>query len=140
MYYTLFLIIFFSLLGATSVQAYFPKGSTWYDFYTLKKVSSGGETLSLDTPKDHIQVNEDIILERLTSSVFLFPVTIIQLHIRGGSIIPMQEPALTTNKTRMNPFSLLVGLDSQGSAKGDLYWDDGTSLTMTEYVDDEFIL
>ena len=72
MYYTLFLIIFFSLLGATSVQAYFPKGSTWYDFYTLKKVSSGGETLSLDTPKDHIQVNEDIILERLTSS-FFFP-------------------------------------------------------------------
>ena len=38
------------------MQAYFPKGSVWYDFYTLKKISSGGETLKLDTPIDHIQV------------------------------------------------------------------------------------
>ncbi len=46
----------------------------------------------------------------------------------------MQEPALTTNKTRMNPFSLLVGLDSQGSASGALYWDDGVTIEPKEYV------
>ena len=54
--------------------------------------------------------------------------------MRGGSIIPMQEPALTTHATRNNSFSLLVALDDQQNANGDLFWDDGESTNITQYV------
>ena len=54
------------------------------------------------------------------------------MHIRGGSVIPMQLPALTTTEARKNNFTLLVALDSNGRAKGDFYMDDGESLDMRE--------
>lgn len=54
----------------------------------------------------------------------------IPLHVRGGYIIPMQQPALTTYLTRQNPFSLLVALDQNNAASGVLYWDDGISLNV----------
>ena len=54
--------------------------------------------------------------------------------MRGGSIIPMQEPALTTHATRNNSFSLLVALDDQQNANGDLLWDDGESTNITQHV------
>ena len=47
------------------------------------------------------------------------------MHIRGGSIIPMQGPGLTTAASRKNPYSLLVALDKDGSAKGYIFLDDG---------------
>lgn len=43
--------------GATTVDAYFPEGSVWYNFYTMKVVSKGGETRTLPAPIDHIQAN-----------------------------------------------------------------------------------
>ena len=46
----------------------------------------------------------------------------------------MQAPALTTKQSRMNNFSLLVALDSEESATGDLFWDDGESIKMSKYV------
>ena len=46
----------------------------------------------------------------------------------------MQAPALTTHATRNNSFSLLVALDDQQNAKGDLFWDDGESTNITQYV------
>ena len=65
-----------------------------------------------------------------------------KLHVRGGAIIPMQEPALTTTVTRNNSFSLLVALDDQGAATGDFFWDDGRSLEITRwdtYIHDEWM-
>ena len=57
----------------TSVHAYFPSDQ-WYDFYTGRITSrGGGEWIDLHTPLDKINV-----------------------HIRAGSIVPMQQPALTT--------------------------------------------
>ena len=45
-------------VGATSVEAYFPKGSRWYDVYTNKIVAAaGGATMTLDSPMDHIPVS-----------------------------------------------------------------------------------
>ena len=58
----------------------------------------------------------------------------IQIHVRGGYIIPMQEPGMTTAASRKNPFSLLVALDSAGSATGDMYIDDGESVAMNRLV------
>ena len=45
-------------VGATSVDAYFPSGARWYDLFTFKLTSSsGGETITLDSPIDHIPVS-----------------------------------------------------------------------------------
>jgi alpha-glucosidase (family GH31 glycosyl hydrolase) len=98
------------IIGATSVTAYFPK-ARWYDFFTRDLVSaSGGEPMTLDTPLGNIQV-----------------------HVRGGVIIPMQEPSLTTMASRLNPYLLLVALDSDSTAYGLLYLDDGISINASSY-------
>lgn len=49
----------------------------------------------------------------------------INLHVRGGYILPTQEPAMNTMLSRQNPFGLIVALDDAYSAKGDMYYDDG---------------
>ena len=54
-----------------------------------------------------------------------------QIQVRGGTVIPLQDPDLTTVASRTNSFSLLVALDAAGNAAGDLYLDDGESLSMT---------
>lgn len=55
-----------------SVFAYFPRGARWFDFHTGMEVESG-RAHELEAPHDHIPV-----------------------HVRGGSIIVMQEPAINT--------------------------------------------
>ena len=59
------------------MSGYFPAYSVWYDFYTGELVSvsmSGkGNYVKLEAPLEHIN-----------------------LHVRGGYIIPMQDPGLTT--------------------------------------------
>ena len=69
-----FIIVF---QNTTSITAYFPHSSEWYDFYTGRRVSNtsskSGRYIKLEAPLDHIN-----------------------LHVRGGYIIPMQDPALTT--------------------------------------------
>ena len=65
------------------------------------------------------------------------PLGHIPLHIKGGNIIPTQEPGYTTTESRKNPFGLLVALDAEGTASGKLYLDDGESVDVEEalYVD-----
>lgn len=46
----------------------------------------------------------------------------------------MQDPGLNTAESRNNFFSLLVALDNNGNAAGDLYADDGESIDNTKYV------
>ena len=52
----------------------------------------------------------------------------IQIHLRGGSVIPMQAAANTTVFGRKTNYTLLVALNSSESASGDVYVDDGVSL------------
>jgi len=104
--------------GATSVDGVFPgigKGTIWYDWYTQSAVkASAGENVTIPAPLGHIPV-----------------------YVRGGSILPLQEPGMTTYESRQNPWGLLVALDTQGSASGSLYIDDGESLVQnaTLYVE-----
>lgn len=63
----------------------------------------------LDAPRDHIN-----------------------LHIRGGYILPTQKPALNTKLSRANNFELLVALDELNSASGKLFWDDGEGIDTIE--------
>ncbi|GFO10263.1 lysosomal alpha-glucosidase [Plakobranchus ocellatus] len=95
--------------GARTVKVYFPM-DMWYDFYSGQKVIiKSGQFLPLPAEFDHIN-----------------------LHIRGGNILPMQEPAVTTTISRKKPFWLLVSLGLNQTANGQLFWDDGDSIDTYE--------
>ncbi|KAF2740600.1 hypothetical protein EJ04DRAFT_597543, partial [Polyplosphaeria fusca] len=81
-------------------------GTRWYDWYSLSEV--------------HAQVGQNV---SLPAELVHIPV-----HVRGGSIIASQMPGNTTKMTRRNEWELLVALDNDGEAEGELYLDDGVSL------------
>ncbi len=58
------------------------------------------------------------------------PIQKINVHVRGGFIIPMQTPGPNLILGRANPFQLLVALSASGNASGNLFWDDGDSIGM----------
>ncbi|XP_046582880.1 lysosomal alpha-glucosidase-like [Haliotis rubra] len=87
--------------GATSVTAYLPD-TLWYDFYTGRQIPVQGNRTEFDAPPD-----------------------VINVLVRSGYILPLQEPATTTAQSRRNPFWLVVALNATGGAEGDLFWDDG---------------
>ncbi|KAH6664232.1 glycosyl hydrolases family 31-domain-containing protein [Halenospora varia] len=96
--------------GATSVGGVFPGvgyGEKWYDWYNQSAViASPGQNITIDAPLGHIPV-----------------------YVRGGSVLPMQEPGMTTRECRSNPWGLLAATSLEGTASGQLYIDDGESLT-----------
>ena len=63
---------------------------------------------------------------------FSFICCALQIYIRGGHIIPMQGPGLTTVQSRKNPYSLIVALDQYGRAAGSLYLDNGENITTSK--------
>ncbi|KAF3922008.1 Alpha-glucosidase [Dactylellina cionopaga] len=92
--------------GVSKVTGSFPTdGKTvWYDWYTGAATFSDGKNHTVNAPLGHIPV-----------------------YVRGGYILPLQKPALTTYQARQNPFELLVALDKSGVASGNIYIDDGES-------------
>ena len=58
-----------------------------------------------------------------------------KLKIRGGSIIPAGKIIQNTNEESLDPLTLLVCLDENGEAAGDLYWDSGDGF---EYQSGDF--
>ncbi|XP_033207449.1 lysosomal alpha-glucosidase-like [Belonocnema kinseyi] len=93
---------------AQSVKAYIPEGK-WYNYHTNESIISSGEMMTLDAPLD-----------------------VIPLLIRAGSILPEQEPGFTTTESRKNKFGLLVALNDENEAYGELFWDDGDSTDSLE--------
>ncbi|XP_056135894.1 lysosomal alpha-glucosidase isoform X2 [Lampris incognitus] len=94
--------------GVEYVVGYFPEG-LWYDYYTGDVVRSQGEEIRLNAPLDKIN-----------------------LHLREGSVIPTQTPNLTLWVSSGQPLHLISALSEDGSAKGDLFWDDGESIDTYE--------
>ena len=84
-----------------------PGGVIWYDWYTLQPEQV--------LPKEN--------------KTLAAPLEKINVHIRGGSILPLQQPGYTTTESRRNPWSLLITLDANESASGYLYLDDGESVS-----------
>ncbi|CAI4219322.1 unnamed protein product [Parascedosporium putredinis] len=105
--------------GATTVDGVFPgsgSGTVWYDWYTLNKVqASRGENVTLSAPVEHIPV-----------------------HVRGGHVVALQEPGMTTRESRQGAWELIVALDGAGSAQGELYIDDGESIIQSETLTVDF--
>lgn len=106
--------------GATSVNGVLPgliEGSEkWYDWHnwTAVPVPSQANT-TINAPLGHIPV-----------------------FLRGGSVLPLQQPALTTRDARQSPWDVLVALDKDGEATGDLYLDDGVSIQPDATLTAEF--
>ncbi|VAI79986.1 unnamed protein product [Triticum turgidum subsp. durum] len=94
--------------GATTVDAYFPAGR-WFSLYdhSLTVATKTGEHVTLPAPADTVNV-----------------------HVAGGTILPLQQSALTTSRARRTAFHLLVALAEDGTASGDLFLDDGESPEM----------
>jgi len=90
--------------GTTSIDAYIPN-ARFYSYYDGAEVATKGETTSLNAPMDFIN-----------------------LHVRGGNILPTQDHALNTQLSRSNPLGLIVALDDNSSASGALFYDDGETL------------
>ena len=56
------------------------------------------------------------------------PLDKVPLLIRGGSILPTRErPRRSSPLMKRDPFTLTVALDTAGTARGELYLDDGES-------------
>ena len=99
------------------MKAYFP-ADTWYNYDNGSIVPFRGAWVSLPGPLDTINV-----------------------HQRGGSVIPTQRDAVTTTAARQLPFSLQIALDQRGQANGSMYWDDGETIgKSTVYFILRFIL
>ncbi|GLJ08594.1 hypothetical protein SUGI_0092000 [Cryptomeria japonica] len=105
--------------GATSLNAYFPRG-TWYNLFDFSHVIS---------PKNG------------SFKVLEAPIDTINVHMVEGIILPMQEGGLTTIEARKTPFTLLISFpmnydqhfndsDEQYHAKGDLFLDNGEDIEM----------
>ncbi|XP_033884004.3 sucrase-isomaltase, intestinal [Acipenser ruthenus] len=93
------------------VHAYVPN-ARWYNYHTGEAIGVRGQWLDIPTPLEQIN-----------------------LHIRGGYIIPWQEPSNTTAYSRNNFMGLTVAIDDNGFAQGSLFWDDGTSIDAYEKGD-----
>lgn len=103
----------------TSVKGVFPglkNGEVWYDWYTQAAVEAEpGVNTTIPAPLGHIPV-----------------------FVRGGSVLPMQEPKLTTKESRESPWSLLVALSGNGTASGSVHLDDGESNVPDQSLDVSF--
>ncbi|OXB77046.1 UNVERIFIED_CONTAM: hypothetical protein H355_007693 [Colinus virginianus] len=89
--------------GVEVIQAYIPD-AVWYDYETGARISWRKQSAELYLPADRLG-----------------------LHLRGGHVLPTQRPNTTTVTSRRNALGLIVALDENGAAAGELFWDDGES-------------
>ncbi|ORY06296.1 hypothetical protein K493DRAFT_252011 [Basidiobolus meristosporus CBS 931.73] len=87
-----------------STSVYFPGNSPWYNLFDYSLVHGGGFK-TIDAKLDSIPV-----------------------FIRGGAIIPKRERIRRSSSLmKWDPFTLVIALDEENSAQGELYLDDGES-------------
>ena len=93
--------------GATTTSVYLSDSQPYYDYHThrLYPSSSSSRSVAIDTP--------------LSS----YP-----LLLQGGNIIPTRQRVRRASSLMwQDPFTLTVALSKQGTANGQLYFDDGVS-------------
>ena len=92
--------------NSTSTTIYLPD-DVFYDYYTHATVRGTGAEITLD----------DVAF------------TSIPLYYKGGSIVALRaNSANTTTELRKENFKLIIAPALDGTAKGDLYLDDGESV------------
>ncbi|XP_057316342.1 neutral alpha-glucosidase AB-like isoform X2 [Hydractinia symbiolongicarpus] len=101
--------------GKDDIIVYFPGKDTqpWYDFDSFA-VHYGGKSEAIPTPMYKIPV-----------------------FIRGGSILPVKERVRRASSLMVNdPYTIVIALNHEGKAEGELYIDDEHSL---DYKNGEYI-
>ncbi|KAL1434762.1 hypothetical protein MTO96_001660 [Rhipicephalus appendiculatus] len=97
--------------GQTEVKAYVPAG-LWYDAY------HGSEPMQVEN-----------------GTYMTFPAALgdpMSILVRGGHIFPVASSIATTADQRQKPLHFAALLGKDGTAKGELFWDDGDSLDTIE--------
>ena len=105
--------------GFTTVEAFIPN-DIWYDLHSGAPVVGHGKKVMLKAPLDTINV-----------------------HIRGGSILPLLPPTVRTDVSRSQNYTIVVAPGSDRKAAGQLFWDDGEnrdSVTAGEFSLVDFTL
>mmetsp|Transcript_27755 Transcript_27755/g.70759 ORF Transcript_27755/g.70759 Transcript_27755/m.70759 type:complete len:905 (-) Transcript_27755:229-2943(-) len=97
--------------GATSVEVVLPRTSRWYDMLTGVEMEKSTWLPGLDQSYK-VTVTPDSI----------------PAYYRGGRIVPRRERPRRSSATQAkDPITLVIALDHNGNAEGDLYLDDGRS-------------
>uniref|UniRef100_A0A7N8YPL4 Lysosomal alpha-glucosidase n=1 Tax=Mastacembelus armatus TaxID=205130 RepID=A0A7N8YPL4_9TELE len=104
--------------GAVELAVYLPPG-TWYSLHSVSH-----PTLFTFLSLAFHSKGQYLLLPAALNTI--------NVHVREGHILPLQEPALTTTASRRNPFFLTVALSRGGWAWGSLFWDDGDSVDTYE--------
>uniref|UniRef100_A0A8B9EHP6 Lysosomal alpha-glucosidase n=1 Tax=Anser cygnoides TaxID=8845 RepID=A0A8B9EHP6_ANSCY len=104
--------------GQTKVSGYFPAG-TWYSL-----VGVGAAT---GLPGAATPFLRPIPPGKGQWILLPAPLDTINVHVRAGHILPLQEPAFSTAESRKKGMALVVALTPDGFARGELFWDDGES-------------
>ncbi|KAJ7184493.1 alpha-glucosidase, partial [Mycena filopes] len=99
--------------NSTSVSIYLPK-DIFYDFLTLAPIRGAGSQV------------------QLTNVSF----TEIPVYIKGGAILPLRAAStMTTTELRETDFEFVVAVGTDGTASGQLYIDDGVSVTQAKQTE-----
>ena len=100
--------------GAEVVSIYLPPGETYYDYFTYHTHLGSGSAITISAPLDKIP-----------------------LLMKAGRIFPRKDrPRRSSGLMRWDPYTLVISLDRNGEAEGDLYVDDGESY---DYEDGAYI-
>ena len=114
--------------GQVYVNAYFPINNRWYNIFGLNELPNNGYN-KLYAPYS-TNTNEQSLQN------------ILPVYIRGGYIFVLQNPitnnntALTTVEQAPNPYQLLMAVDMNGTANGDVFIDDGNNVN--SIIDNEY--
>ncbi|KAG7664986.1 ROT2 [[Candida] subhashii] len=108
--------------GVDEVEVYIPDEEVYYDFMngkiTKRKVDNG-----VGYVKKKVELND------------------IPMYLKGGSILSVKERYRRSSKLmKYDPYTVIIALNKQGKASGELYIDDGESYknVQGEYVDVKF--
>lgn len=109
-------------------ELHLPPGN-WYDYWTGNPAGSANTLKARDAEvRDSLLQQQRIMLKPDLATVPVF--------VRGGTILPMQPLVQSTDETPQGPLTLRVYVPRAGeSCQGDLYTDDGHSLS---YRDGQF--
>ncbi|KAF9262699.1 glycoside hydrolase family 31 protein [Marasmius fiardii PR-910] len=107
--------------GATETSVYLPEDQVYYDYFSnhAYRGNSKGKNITVSAPLHQIP-----------------------LFVRGGSILATRErPRRAASLMKYDPFTLRIALSKIGSARGDLYLDDGVSYSYRngDFVWREFV-
>lgn len=91
--------------GATTIDIYLPPHQTYYDYFTYKTYLGTGSSVTIPAPLESIPV-----------------------LMQSGHIIPRKDrPRRSSGLMRYDPHTLVIVLNQDGKADGELYIDDGES-------------